>query len=290
MKSEIIYKVLFSVFLGSIASNGFAQKTMKAKLISENGNPVHYAAVGIIGTEIGTVSNLQGDFEINTESYELKETDTLRISMLGFKPINLNAITAFNRFNEEQFGVIKMEVLPIELNEIQVKSNFVKTVALNKFNKSGLNMLVSFALSESINGNLGSEIGKKFNITHSNSKLSKFGFSIAQNNFDTVIFRINVYSEKHNLPNQNLLNVPIIVQLENRKTGRVEVDFLPYKITVSADIIVSVEWIGKSAKGNVLTMPISMPTPYIHYYKYGSQNHWKKFRSMTTPMTLELKI
>jgi RIO-like serine/threonine protein kinase len=98
-----------------------------------------------------------------------------------------------------------------------------------------------------------------------------------------------VYSIKHGKPNQNLLHENIYLDIKDRKKGWIGIDLSPYNILVSENIIVSLEWISKSAKGKSLTLPIVMPTLSAHFYKYGSQNKWKRFNSMSTYMELQIK-
>ena len=54
-------------------------------------------------------------------------------------------------------------------------------------------------------------------------------------------------------------------------------------------VIVAVEWIEHSKKGKILRLPITMPAIGTHFYKYGSQDKWKRFRGMSTAMVLTVK-
>jgi len=81
----------------------------------------------------------------------------------------------------------------------------------------------------------------------------------------------------------------VFIELKGKKTGWLEVDLSKYNIIVNQDIVVSVEWVAKTGSGKKLSMPIMIPTMNTHYYKFGSQNKWRKFKSMSTPMELEIK-
>jgi hypothetical protein len=150
-------------------------------------------------------------------------------------------------------------------------------------------MQVNFAQSEYNNQNLGSEVGRRFEIGNKSTRIEMFRFFLANNNFDTVKFRINMYSIKNFKPFENILHENIFVEIRNKKTGWIEIDLKPYSIIVNEDIIASVEWVSKSHKGNVLTLPIVMPSPHVHFYKYGSQNKWKRFDTMSTFMQMKIK-
>jgi hypothetical protein len=47
------------------------------------------------------------------------------------------------------------------------------------------------------------------------------------------------------------------------------------------------EWIYHSEKGGTLSLPMNIPAMGTHFYKYGSQNQWKRFLGMSTAMYLE---
>jgi len=109
-------------------------------------------------------------------------------------------------------------------------------------------------------------------------------------NFDTVQFRINVYSLKKGEIGDNLLKDNIIVTLVGKKKGWVEVDLLPYDVRVDQSVVVSAEWVNASKRGNYLALPIGMPRPgNKHFYKFGSQNRWKIFNMMSAAMLLQIR-
>ena len=115
-------------------------------------------------------------------------------------------------------------------------------------------------------------------------------FKLMQNDFNSVKFRINVYSIKKGKPHKNLMKKNVIIRIKGKKTGWFIVNLSKHNIIVNNDIIVSVEWIAKTGIGKKLSMPIMIPTMNTHYYKFGSQNKWRKFKSMSTPMELKVRF
>lgn len=85
---------------------------------------------------------------------------------------------------------------------------------------------------------------------------------------------------------KNLLTQNIYVTVAGYARKWVEVVLMPYQLVTSDDVILSVQWVDSYGKGSVLKMPIQMPAAATHYYRYGSQDRWKKFRGMTTAMNL----
>ncbi|MCC7505604.1 MAG: hypothetical protein IT259_09890, partial [Saprospiraceae bacterium] len=140
-----------------------------------------------------------------------------------------------------------------------------------------------------INQNLGSELGRRFKIRKA-SQLEKFSFYIADNNFDTARFRINIYDLKRGEPGDNLLTDNIIVTVVGKSKGWVAVDLAPYDLRLDEPIAIGVEWIYGSRGGTVLSLPIGMPVAGSkHFYKYGSRNKWKSFALMSAAMALEVR-
>ena len=66
-----------------------------------------------------------------------------------------------------------------------------------------------------------------------------------------------------------------------------EVDLKTQNIRLEEDVIVCLEWIYHAGKGSSLSLPMNMPATGTHFYKYGSQDKWKRFRGMSTAMYLE---
>jgi len=279
MKHTYIFTIL--LLFNTLTAN--SQVSIKCKVLDNDSIPLQYVNVGIIGTTYGTVSDFNGNFQFEYDTSNVLNNDSIKVSMIGYES---KYLTISSIKNSKNISII-LQKKDYEINEVIVKPSVNKEIG--RLNKSLFNLFVNFAISDIKNNNLGSEIGKKYNIRHKTTLISKLKFYIQNNNFDSVIFRVNVYSVKRNKPYKNLLKQNILVHVNNKKTGWIIIDLDKYNIVVSNDIVVSIEWLSKSKKGNLLTLPIATPTPHIHYYKYGSQNNWKRYLTMTTMMKLEVK-
>ena len=283
---HLIFSIVILFISVSIVSS---QNRISGKITDIDSKPLQFVNIGIIGTSFGTVCDLQGSFQFKYESLTASNTDTLQISHIGYETKKIPFDSIKRLYKNSDFVVFKLINRNLELNEVIIKANRKITKEIGYLNVSLLNLRVNFAIPNTKNDNLGSEIGKKYNIKHNNTLISKLKFKIRQNNFDSTIFRINIYSVKHNMPDKNLLKESVLISITDKKTDWIEVDLSKYRIIVNNDIIVSIEWVAKSDSGNILSLPIAMPTPHIHYYKYGSQSNWKRYLSMTTMMKLEIK-
>jgi hypothetical protein len=274
----ISFLLLCLIFQTSI----YSQVVIKGVILDENSQPIEYASVGILNSSIGTITDQTGSFTIYFKKENFKISDSLRISNIGYYAQTLNLFALVEK------PEVTIRLLPDvkQLNEVVVTSRKKKEKIIGSDGKSIVNMNVNFALANFENQNLGSEIGRKFRIAHKNTLLNEFSFFISKNNFEKVKFRINIYSVKKNKPGENLNLTNIIMDVTNKSTGWMTIDLSPYNIIVNEDIIVSTEWIYKNGKGTNLSLPIIMPTSHIHFYKYGSQNSWERYYTMTTLMEL----
>lgn len=272
--------IIFVQLLGY--TNIQSQTIIRGQALDSMLNPIEYASVGIVNKPVGTVTDKTGSFELNLKKELLSNDDSLRISIIGYYPKQFSLCKISNQL---EMPVILQEKVE-NLAEVFVFASKTNERTIGSDGKSLINMYVNFSMSEYSNQNLGSEIGRKFSINHKNTLLKDYRFYIAQNNYDTVRLRVNVYSIKSMKPDINLLSRNIICEVTDKRTGWINIDLSQFNILVNNDIVISIEWIYKSQRGSKLTLPIIMPTTHVHFYKYGSQNKWKWFNFMTTHMEL----
>ncbi|AFL81772.1 hypothetical protein Aeqsu_2312 [Aequorivita sublithincola DSM 14238] len=245
-------------------------------------NPIEYASIGVLNKSLGTVSNSNGEFKLilNCE----RKSDTLKFSSLGFKSEEF----IISKLDTENTLNIKLKTFAEPLNEVFLTSKKMKTYTDGK-SRTNTKQQTIFANPDLPNINLGTEIGRKFKLGDDDpSQLTKFKFFIKDNNFDSVKFRINIYTLNNDNRPENKLNIPnIFTSASKSYTGWIEVDLTPFNIIVKEDIIVAVEWIEHSANGNKLNLPIIIPSfGSTHYYKFGSQNSWEKYGGISSSMEL----
>ncbi len=259
-----------------------SQTILRGRLLdAETREPVGYVSIGIPGSSTGTVAAPDGSFELVVPA---DARDSVAFSCIGYARCTaaLSELTAANGDD------ILLQPVTVLLREVVISpASETKTEVLG-MEKTNTTMAVNFAINDRMNQNLGSEIGRRFKIKKA-AQLKKFQFFVTSN-FDTVQFRINIYSLKKGKIGDNLLKDNIIVTLTGKKKGWVEVDLLPYDVRVDQSVVVSAEWVYASKRGNYLALPIGMPRPgNKHFYKFGSQNRWKIFNMMSAAMLLQIR-
>ncbi len=277
-KSLAIVGLLASPML-AVAQNG---QVLEGKVTDEFGHELAYVNIGLMGTAIGTVSGLDGSFQLYLPT-KLSSSDSLHFSTIGHEPRTWS-VEGYLTAMGGKTAIITLPTSVTELPLVEVRPNFAKRKAIG-LQRSKFRNAVHFAISDKPNQNLGAEIGRKFNLPKGQVQLDSFYFFVSQNNFDTVRLRVNVH-RLNGRPEGNLLNENLIVELKPQQRGWVKVDLHPYHLIVNEDVAVSVEWVYHGGKGTSLSLPIGMLTGAVHFYKYGSQGRWKKFPGMSSAMEL----
>ena len=275
-------KYLFTLlFLSNLSYS--QEKIISGVIMDSLKTPIAYANIGLIKKPIGTVSNEEGKFTLKVA--ETMFSDTLRVSCIGYEPKEY----IISKLIGSKL-LVNLKSHTENLEEVIINSKELKTYTKGK-DKTKTKNEVFFAIPSLKELNLGSEIGRKFPIgSKKPSLLEEFKFFIKKNNFEKVKFRINIYSIKNNKPHKKLYNENLIIELDNKYTGWTKIDLTKYKIKSKQDIIITVEWIEASKIGNQLSLPVLVPSfNSIHYYKYGSQSYWKKYKMVSTSMVLKYK-
>ncbi|MNS09241.1 hypothetical protein D3C72_407200 [compost metagenome] len=278
-KQLILFTFLYSFIVFS------QEKTIKGIVTDSLKNPIQYVNVGVLNKPLGTLTNASGEFILNVDSS--MNLDTLKISCLGYKSKEMKVESLINNKSEIQISLANY----IEkLDEVVITSGKLKMYNEGK-EKTKTSASVIFANPNYVNQNLGSEIGRKFSLgTKKPSILTHFKFFIRENNFELVKFRINIYSINNNRPVKKLFGSNIIVDVNNKGKGWVNVDLTKYDIKTQEDIIVTVEWLEGSKDGSRLNLPIIIPSlGSTHYYKFGSQAKWQKYSNLSSSMILSYK-
>ncbi|AUS06521.1 carboxypeptidase-like regulatory domain-containing protein [Pseudotamlana carrageenivorans] len=285
MKNNILKFRLIIILICSFNFIYSQSITITGKVTDSLNIPLQYVNIGVINKYVGTVTNGKGIFKFNIDNS--MANDTLRISSLGYETKDL---LIKNIISNSKINVV-LNNYTEELEEIILSSNKNSKLYIKGKKKSRSKNEVFFSIPKAKNQNLGAEIGRKFSLGKKKaSTLNKYKFFIKNNNFEKIIFRIKLYTIKDNLPHKNINKENIFVEVKNKSSGWINVDLTDYDINIKENIIITVEWIEGSEDGNKLSLPMLIPSfSSVHYYKYGSQSKWKKYKMISTPMILEFK-
>ena len=249
-------------------------------VLNQDSIPVAFANIGVKGSAIGTVSDEKGRFELFFPKGAL-QNKSLSISHIAYE----NREFEVNKIDGKNTKIF-LEAKAVELKEvvIQVKGWQEKTYG---FNKTFTFLKNNLAIKDYPNQNLGSAVGRKFSLGTKEHKIEKIKFYVNQNNFDTALMRISVTKVENGTPSKPLHEEPFLLELRNKTEGWITLNISEKNVYANSDVAVTIEWIKQSKNGNYLSFPITMPVPGVtHYYRFGSQNDWKVYPTMTTAIQL----
>ncbi|MGB4775444.1 MAG: carboxypeptidase-like regulatory domain-containing protein, partial [Daejeonella sp.] len=258
------FSVLTFISFFFILSNTSAQNTLEGRITdAKTGNALAYVNIGVIGKNIGTLTNDEGKFKISIpESYN---SDQLRVSMLGYNPRIYTVSDFRNTLAAEK--EIALEPSSFQLQEVAISGKPLKEKILGNHTES------QSSTGGFTSNKLGNEIGIIIKIKKSPSYLRSFTASVASKKNKPVKLRLNFYSVKNGLPDTILLDKNIIVEAPLVK-GKLSVDLKPYKIVVEDDFFVSLEWIEDSPGKGLMFSASLFGSPLIA--RETSQGSWEK--------------
>jgi hypothetical protein len=262
-------KLFFLIFLISLIANTQAQTLVKGKVVDQQTKePLPFVNVGVLNKNIGTVSDENGLFQLVIPE-KTKTSDTLKCSYIGFESYLISVGNLLERNNNHSIQVFELSSKTFELKQVVVKpEGKLKTKILGNKTTTTLTS-AGFSSNE-----LGSELGIYIKIKKSPTYLRDFNFSIANNKYDTLVFRVNIYQFRKGKPQESLLTENIIVTT-TIKTGVVSVDLKPYQLVANDDILISLEWIKDLGDTSGLYFSAGLFNGGT-YIRKASQGDWKK--------------
>jgi len=243
--------------------------------------PLSYVNVGILNREVGTVTDSLGNFNLNV--LEEFSNDTVRISMIGYEPIEL---ILGNIVKKKDTLKVRLKEQISELNEVVVSARAFKRRTLGNKTESKF-IGTGFGYNQ-----LGAEMGIKINIRKNPTFVDAFNFTVSQNRLSAKsIFRLNFYEVNKRKPGKNILKDNILVAIEPKQTGKMTIDLKPYDIVLKEDIIATLEWVaneGENKKDEAIFFPMGFFTSGT-LRKETSQSRFKKFGSLGIGFNIDVR-
>lgn len=258
---------LFVLFFGAI-SPAFGQAKYYFKVVdADTKSPLAYVNVGIPGKKSGTVTNEAGTCSLGIIT--LWGKDSLTISSIGYFPKSLLIESIIERPNAHDTLTIALQKQVYQLREAVVRSHEYSKPLVIGSTYSGKAISGGF-----YQNSLGSELGFRVEVKKHPYLLKKFSCNIASNKFDTVVFRLNIYTLKDGLPSKNILAENVIATF-NQKSGKLDIDLSPYYIELTESVVISLEWIKDLGPVDGLQFSFGLLGNGV-YYRNASQQYWEK--------------
>lgn len=218
------------VLIVMLQSFVFGQVKVKGTITDKKTQlPVKYANIGILEKGVGTISNLDGNFEFIIPA-ELKD-NPITVTHLGYKDATIYAMKI-----NANLSTLKIELEPSvsELKAIKISATKETNIG---YKPNGENIKGFFEAS-----GLGMEGGTLIK-NKGQILLTKFSLNIFKIPFDSLKFRLNFYAVKKNKPNEKLNSKDIVFTIVKSDTGVFSIPIQNQNILVNNNFICSIELI-----------------------------------------------
>ncbi|MFN8155741.1 MAG: carboxypeptidase-like regulatory domain-containing protein, partial [Bacteroidia bacterium] len=161
MKRFYLIPLLLLVFAGSSA------QTLRGRISDQSdGKPLEFVNVGVLHRGTGSVTDQDGVFSFRVDS--VLDTDTLRVSMLGYTTVNMTVSEFRSRLREEMGGVALSKSFQ-EMRTATIHSRELKERKLG--NKNDGAVQAGFSSND-----LGCELVTRIDIKNDPTFIEKFNF------------------------------------------------------------------------------------------------------------------
>ena len=216
-------------------------QTQKGKVLSnETKLGIGFVNVGIIGKNVGTVSDESGNFAIDFgNNYE---NDSLRFSMIGYESKSF----LVGQFKEDTNKIVYLNPRSYNLKEVKVIYHKPKEIRLG-YPVTSNELRSGFAYND-----LGSELGIKIH-ARGQVKLNDINLNVAICTYDSVTYRLNIYKTEGQAEYINILTKPIYISFSKDKINNViTIDLRRYSLVIEGNVLITLELYKDLGEGRLL--------------------------------------
>jgi len=225
--------------------------------------PIPFVNIGIVGKNLGTVSDHSGRFRLSVGSSF--DRDSLLFSVIGYEP----QVYEIGTLRKSENASIIMHERDYKLDEVTIKPAFFKERILGITSKGSM---VQAGFHEN---KLGYEYGLLMKVKKT-AYIKQVQINIASCTYDTVFFRLNVYEVRNNKEFVNILKEPIYINLLKEDIeDEIHIDLRSDNIVVEGEFLVTLEHVKDLGYGSLyFSTGLSRRT----YYRMTSQGKWVSSR------------
>lgn len=275
-------------FIFLFPNYSYSQELSGQILNSNSGSPVPFVNIGIVGKDIGTVSNETGEFSLNISN--ATELDTLRFSFIGFEPYNLSV----QSIRTDGFSnSVLLEKKVFVLDEVFVESKKLVSKTLGVRKKDGYPIPLFRKAKTEVpfpQKNYRHEIGTLFS-GNGFVYLDKVQINFSEVSLDTLDLRINVYSVQNGVF-ENILKEPVYMTITDlKKNPSPMVDLTELNLSLQDDFLITIENYQRIPNSsvrifaNLKSKGRSFPT----YYRSNSQSNWENLKVKSADFGLSIQ-
>jgi hypothetical protein len=249
-------------FISFIPAVVLCQPHQGKVLSSETKSGIGFVNIGIIGKNVGTVTDKLGNFSIMLD--DIYNNDSIRFSMIGYEPKSF----LVSYFKENSINAIYLSPKSYYLTEVKVFYHRTKEITLG-------GPVISDALKSGFEDNtLGSELGIKVD-TKGKVKLEDINLNVAICTYDSVTYRLNIYKSIDGVVYKNILTEPIYISFTKDEIKNViTFDLRKYSIFIEGDVLITLELYKDLGEGRLLFYTQFFTG--LTWHKKTSEGRWTK--------------
>jgi hypothetical protein len=221
-------KTIFIIIFASIGFITSAQITLEGKVIDAITKiSIPYVNIGIPSLGKGTVSDFNGDYQLQTNS----KVDKITFSSIGYKSMNIEPEDLISK------PIVELEQATYKINPVKIQAlRFAEEeIRLGMKNKNRGHS-IGFGSAQ-----LGTEIASAIKVKKP-TYIKSAHFVLNHVKGDSLLFRVNIYNyEDGKIGDKALLNNVYIK--EKQKKGVISVDLSEYELILDHDVLLSLEWL-----------------------------------------------
>ena len=276
-----MYRLICVFILLSIVSSA---QIIRGKIVDQGTkSTLPYVGIGIVHTNIGTLTNDKGYFKLDITHVD--SLDTLVISNIGYIPIII-PLSDYKKYKNSNDSIFELEPKSETLNECIITAGKQKNIIIGNTVKSGV-ICVGFSSNE-----LGTEVGTVLKYHRKKvGKIQNLNFNLLDYGYDSSLFRINIYKYRNGKIGEPALKNPLYLKISAKNQSRVQsIDLRDSNIYINTDVILCLEWVKNYKNSDDLDYALdSLQTQGIDkihfcasflgndsYIRKGCAGDWKK--------------
>ncbi len=273
------YSLLIFCCLASF--QGTAQ-LLRGKVIDEESKVlIPYVNIGILHGAVGTVSNLNGEFELDIA--KAHESDTIKFSSIGYLSKEFVLRDFKNQLGTKNFFEVRLSPHVIVLQEVIINSKPNKPIIFghppkSRFTKAGFTV-----------NRLGHEIGTLFERKDSSMlMLDSVQLNFVSCTYDSVFIRLNVY-DGHSGNFKNVLPENVFIHLSRKEVlAKPIINLTRYQLLVGKKYLISIELVKDLGELGLKFYASLKVDQYPTFYRLTSQAPWQKAQHQDKPIGISI--
>jgi hypothetical protein len=220
----------------------FCQSYKGMVLTNDTKRGIGFVNVGIIGKNVGTVTDQLGNFSLVID--RRYDDDSLRFSLIGYESKSY----LVRNFREDSVKEILLTPKMYNLNEVKVTYHRARGIRL------GVPVESDQLKSGFSDNELGSEMGIKVE-SNGRVRLDDINLNVATCTYDSVTYRLNIYQCQDEDEDEyvNILQKPIYLTFSKDKIKEaITLDLKKYSIIIEGTVLITLELYKDLGEGRLL--------------------------------------